>query len=126
MHSAVLLTGPGGRETDDQLCALSTPARGHHRHRCDRAQRTARRRVLEVRREGLVVLDRITREGCEHLPLRIAGEVRAFDAAALIEERFLVQTDRFSHFAMAATVLALGTTPPALVRVTPRTRTTSA
>lgn len=58
-------------------------------------------------REGLVVLDRITREGCEHLPLRIAGEVRAFDAAALIEERFLVQTDRFSHFAMAATVLAL-------------------
>lgn len=58
-------------------------------------------------REGLVVLDRITREGCEHLPLRIAGEVRSFDAAALIEERFLVQTDRFSHFAMAATVLAL-------------------
>lgn len=58
-------------------------------------------------REGLGVLDRITREGCEHLPLRIAGEVRAFDAAALIEERFLVQTDRFSHFAMAATVLAL-------------------
>ncbi|MEU0783110.1 ketosynthase chain-length factor [Streptomyces sp. NPDC006173] len=58
-------------------------------------------------REGLGVLDRITREGCEHLPLRVAGEVRAFDAADLIEERFLVQTDRFSHFAMAATVLAL-------------------
>ncbi|MFE2297521.1 ketosynthase chain-length factor [Streptomyces sp. NPDC059445] len=58
-------------------------------------------------REGLTVLDRITREGCGHLPLRVAGEVRAFDAADLIEERFLVQTDRFSHFAMAATVLAL-------------------
>ncbi|MEU8789511.1 ketosynthase chain-length factor [Streptomyces sp. NPDC048643] len=58
-------------------------------------------------REGLGVLDRITREGCEHLPLRVAGEVRSFEAADLIEERFLVQTDRFSHFAMAATVLAL-------------------
>ncbi|MXM64237.1 ketosynthase chain-length factor [Streptomyces sp. HUCO-GS316] len=58
-------------------------------------------------REGLGVLDRITREGCDHLPLRVAGEVRDFDAAALIEERFLVQTDRFSHFAMAAAALAL-------------------
>ncbi|MFF0189790.1 ketosynthase chain-length factor [Streptomyces sp. NPDC005244] len=58
-------------------------------------------------REGLGVLDRITREGCGHLPLRVAGEVRSFEAADLIEERFLVQTDRFSHFAMAATVLAL-------------------
>ncbi|MEV6528827.1 ketosynthase chain-length factor [Streptomyces sp. NPDC051639] len=57
--------------------------------------------------EGLGILGRITREGCEHLPLRVAGEVRSFDAASLIEERFLVQTDRFSHFAMAATVLAL-------------------
>ncbi|MFF4831724.1 ketosynthase chain-length factor [Streptomyces sp. NPDC001315] len=52
--------------------------------------------------EGLSFLDRVTREGCEHLPLRIAGEVHGFDPAALIEERFLVQTDRFSHFAMAA------------------------
>ncbi|MEU0757114.1 ketosynthase chain-length factor [Streptomyces albogriseolus] len=58
-------------------------------------------------REGLGVLDLITREGCEHLPLRVAGEVRAFDPAALIEDRFLVQTDRFSHFAMAAAALAL-------------------
>ncbi|MFG2309410.1 ketosynthase chain-length factor [Streptomyces sp. NPDC048566] len=58
-------------------------------------------------REGLGALDRITREGCGHLPLRVAGEVRSFEAADLIEERFLVQTDRFSHFAMAATVLAL-------------------
>ncbi|MFD9001053.1 ketosynthase chain-length factor [Streptomyces sp. NPDC059582] len=52
--------------------------------------------------EGVSVLDRVTREGCEHLPLRIAGEVRGFDPAELIEERFLVQTDRFTHFAMAA------------------------
>ncbi|MET9677660.1 ketosynthase chain-length factor [Streptomyces sp. NPDC006482] len=58
-------------------------------------------------REGLGVLDRITREGCEDLPLKVAGEVRGFDASALIEERFLVQTDRFSHYAMAAAQLAL-------------------
>ncbi|MFF9489352.1 ketosynthase chain-length factor [Streptomyces sp. NPDC014676] len=58
-------------------------------------------------REGLSVLDLISREGCDHLPLRVAGEVRAFDPAALVEDRFLVQTDRFSHFAMAAAALAL-------------------
>ncbi|MCB8905470.1 MULTISPECIES: ketosynthase chain-length factor [unclassified Streptomyces] len=58
-------------------------------------------------REGLGVLDRITREGCQDLPLKVAGEVRGFDATALIEERFLVQTDRFSHYAMAAAQLAL-------------------
>nr|APD71788.1 type II polyketide synthase 1 [Streptomyces sp.] len=57
--------------------------------------------------EGLSVLDRVSREGCEHLPLRVAGEVRDFDAVALIEERYLVQTDRFTHFAMAAADLAL-------------------
>ncbi|MFJ3535580.1 ketosynthase chain-length factor [Streptomyces sp. NPDC090109] len=57
--------------------------------------------------EGIGVLDRITREGCEHLPLKVAGEVRSFDASALIEDRFLVQTDRFSHYAMAAASLAL-------------------
>ncbi|WP_055602212.1 ketosynthase chain-length factor [Streptomyces aureus] len=58
-------------------------------------------------REGLGVLDRITREGCQDLPLKVAGEVRGFDASDLIEERFLVQTDRFSHYAMAAAQLAL-------------------
>ncbi|WP_055490537.1 ketosynthase chain-length factor [Streptomyces sp. TP-A0356] len=58
-------------------------------------------------REGLSVLDRVTREGCENLPLRVAGEVRAFDPSSLIEERYLVQTDRFTHFAMAAADFAL-------------------
>ncbi|TWV40388.1 ketosynthase chain-length factor [Streptomyces misionensis] len=57
--------------------------------------------------EGLSVLDRVTREGCEHLPLKVAGEVRAFEAADTIEERFLVQTDRFTHYAMAAADFAL-------------------
>ncbi|GLP65864.1 putative polyketide beta-ketoacyl synthase 2 [Streptomyces sp. TUS-ST3] len=58
-------------------------------------------------REGVAVLDRITRDGCEHLPLRVAGQVRDFDPPSAIEERFLVQTDRFTHFAMAAADLAL-------------------
>ncbi|MCX4820088.1 ketosynthase chain-length factor [Streptomyces sp. NBC_01142] len=57
--------------------------------------------------EGISVLDRVTRPGCEHLPLRVAGEVRAFDPGELIEERYLVQTDRFTHFAMAAADLAM-------------------
>ncbi|MFE3518038.1 beta-ketoacyl synthase N-terminal-like domain-containing protein [Streptomyces sp. NPDC059166] len=57
--------------------------------------------------EGVSVLDRVSREGCENLPLRVAGEVRDFDPVAFIEERFLVQTDRFTHYAMAAADLAL-------------------
>jgi minimal PKS chain-length factor (CLF/KS beta) len=57
--------------------------------------------------EGISVLDRVTREGCEHLPLRVAGEVRAFEPSATVEERYLVQTDRFTHFALAAADLAL-------------------
>ncbi|MFE0522295.1 ketosynthase chain-length factor [Streptomyces sp. NPDC058954] len=56
---------------------------------------------------GLSVLDRVTREGCEHLPLRVAGEIRDFDAATAVEERYLVQTDRFTHFALAAADRAL-------------------
>ncbi|WP_405608152.1 ketosynthase chain-length factor [Streptomyces sp. NBC_00076] len=57
--------------------------------------------------EGISVLDRITREGCAHLPLRVAGEVRDFEPSAVVEERYLVQTDRFTHFGMAAADLAL-------------------
>lgn len=57
--------------------------------------------------EGVSVLDMVSREGCENLPLRVAGEVRDFDPVAFIEERYLVQTDRFTHYAMAAADLAL-------------------
>ncbi|MEU9300991.1 beta-ketoacyl synthase N-terminal-like domain-containing protein [Streptomyces sp. NPDC048269] len=56
---------------------------------------------------GASVLDRVTRAGCEHLPLRVAGEVRGFDPGAMVEDRFLVQTDRFTHHALAAADLAL-------------------
>ncbi|MFC4036472.1 beta-ketoacyl synthase N-terminal-like domain-containing protein [Streptomyces polygonati] len=57
--------------------------------------------------QGTSVLGRVTREGCAELPLRVAGEVSGFDASAMVEERFLVQTDRFTHFGMAAAELAL-------------------
>ncbi|MET7568918.1 ketosynthase chain-length factor [Streptomyces sp. NPDC005492] len=57
--------------------------------------------------EGISALGKVTREGCEQLPLRVAAEVRDFAPAAAVEERFLVQTDRFTHFAMAAADLAL-------------------
>ncbi|MEU2260866.1 beta-ketoacyl synthase N-terminal-like domain-containing protein [Streptomyces sp. NPDC019645] len=58
-------------------------------------------------REGISVLDHITREGCDHMPVRVAGEVRGFDPESLVEARYLVQTDRFTHFAMAAADMAL-------------------
>ncbi|MFJ5777009.1 ketosynthase chain-length factor [Streptomyces sp. NPDC093094] len=58
-------------------------------------------------KEGISALGPVTREGCEHLPLRVAGEVPEFDASDGIEERYLVQTDRFTHFAMAAADQAL-------------------
>ncbi|MER7755808.1 beta-ketoacyl synthase N-terminal-like domain-containing protein [Kitasatospora sp. NPDC097643] len=58
-------------------------------------------------RQGVSVLDRISREGCTELPLRIAGQVRDFDPHAVIDSRYLVQTDRFTHYAMAAADLAV-------------------
>ncbi|MEU0987774.1 beta-ketoacyl synthase N-terminal-like domain-containing protein [Streptomyces sp. NPDC005953] len=57
--------------------------------------------------EGISVLDRISREGCADLPLKVGGEVRDLDPGTMVEDRFLVQTDRFTHFAMAAADLAL-------------------
>ncbi|MFF0203706.1 ketosynthase chain-length factor [Streptomyces sp. NPDC005017] len=58
-------------------------------------------------KEGISALGPVTREGCEQLPLRVAGEVRQFDPEAAVEERYLVQTDRFTHYALAAADLAL-------------------
>jgi minimal PKS chain-length factor (CLF/KS beta) len=57
--------------------------------------------------QGEFVLGPVTREGCTELPLKVAGEVAGFDPADLVEDRFLVQTDRFTHFAMAAADMAL-------------------
>jgi minimal PKS chain-length factor (CLF/KS beta) len=56
---------------------------------------------------GLCALAPIDREGCESSPLRVAGLVRGFDPAQFVHERVLVETDRFTHFALAAVGLAL-------------------
>ncbi|MEE1940169.1 beta-ketoacyl synthase N-terminal-like domain-containing protein [Streptomyces sp. TRM 70361] len=57
--------------------------------------------------DGAVALERITREGCAHLPVRVAGQVDGFDPESVVEPAFLVQTDRFTHFALAAAAWAL-------------------
>jgi minimal PKS chain-length factor (CLF/KS beta) len=57
--------------------------------------------------EGTSVLAPIDREGCEESPLRVAGLVKGFDPAQFVEDRVLVATDRFTHFALAAAGLAL-------------------
>ncbi|HSA49805.1 MAG TPA: beta-ketoacyl synthase N-terminal-like domain-containing protein [Yinghuangia sp.] len=58
-------------------------------------------------REGTGHLTRIHREGCADLPLAVAGLVDDFDAAGRIEDKFLVQTDKFTHFALHAADQAL-------------------
>ncbi|MYV98979.1 beta-ketoacyl synthase N-terminal-like domain-containing protein [Streptomyces sp. SID3343] len=58
-------------------------------------------------RAGVSVLDRISREGCADSPLAVGGEVRDFEPAGTVEEHFLVQTDRFTHFALVAADEAL-------------------
>jgi minimal PKS chain-length factor (CLF/KS beta) len=64
------------------------------------------RAFWKATKEGMSVLDAVSRDGCEHYPLQIAGEVRGFDPKDAIEGQYLVQTDRFTHFAMAAADLA--------------------
>jgi minimal PKS chain-length factor (CLF/KS beta) len=57
--------------------------------------------------DGESSLGLIDRDGCDHLPLRVAGQVRDFEADAVVEGTYLVQTDRFTHFALTAAQLAL-------------------
>ncbi|MDF3289538.1 beta-ketoacyl synthase N-terminal-like domain-containing protein [Streptomyces silvisoli] len=64
------------------------------------------RAFWKATKEGVSALDTISHDGCRNYPLRIAGEVRGFDPADAIEGQYLVQTDRFTHFAMAAADLA--------------------
>ncbi|MGW0661160.1 beta-ketoacyl synthase N-terminal-like domain-containing protein [Streptodolium elevatio] len=58
-------------------------------------------------REGTPRLTRITRDGCDHLPLTVAGLIEDFDPVGTVEDKFLVQTDRFTHFALHAADQAL-------------------
>ncbi|UGQ10794.1 ketosynthase chain-length factor [Yinghuangia sp. ASG 101] len=58
-------------------------------------------------REGTPHLSRIHRDGCADMPLAVAGLVEDFDATGRIEDKFLVQTDKFTHFALHAADQAL-------------------
>lgn len=49
----------------------------------------------------------IKRFDCEGLPTKVAGQLTNFQAADFIPRRFLVKTDTFTHYAWAATELAL-------------------
>jgi minimal PKS chain-length factor (CLF/KS beta) len=57
--------------------------------------------------QGASVLAPVSYAGCTELPLRVAGQVNGFDPEGLIESRYLVQTDKFTHYAMAAADMAL-------------------
>jgi minimal PKS chain-length factor (CLF/KS beta) len=57
--------------------------------------------------EGVSAIAPITRFDATGFPLKLGGEVHDFRAEEAIEGRYLVQTDLFTHFALAASDLAL-------------------
>ena len=58
-------------------------------------------------RSGKSAIRRITRFDPSQYPAQLAGEVDGFDAADYIDQRLIVQTDHWTHMALAATQLAL-------------------
>lgn len=56
---------------------------------------------------GTSAIRRITRYEPRGYPLTLGGELDGFDAADYVEQRFIVQTDRFTHIAMAAAGMAM-------------------
>jgi 3-oxoacyl-(acyl-carrier-protein) synthase len=59
-------------------------------------------------RAGERRLAAIRRFDAAGFPVRVAGEVRGFDAVALLGRRLVTRTDRFTHLALAAVDEALG------------------
>jgi minimal PKS chain-length factor (CLF/KS beta) len=57
-------------------------------------------------REGRSGIGPITRFDASAYPTRLAGEVQGFDADDWLERRLQVQTDRWTHMALAATEMA--------------------
>ena len=56
---------------------------------------------------GKSAIGPITRFDAERYPVKLAGEVAGFDAEKFIEKRLMVQTDRWTHMALAATAEAI-------------------
>jgi 3-oxoacyl-(acyl-carrier-protein) synthase len=61
----------------------------------------------EATREGRSGIARITHFDPSSYPTQFAGEVKGFDATKYIDQRLIVQTDRWTWMAMAATQEAL-------------------
>ncbi len=57
--------------------------------------------------EGVSGVGPITQFDASALPVRIAGEVKGFDPAHYIEAKEIKKMDRFIHFAMAASIMAV-------------------
>lgn len=56
---------------------------------------------------GKSAIQRITRFNPEEFPVQIAGEINNFHPKDFIPQRFIVKTDRFTHYALAASEMAL-------------------
>lgn len=57
--------------------------------------------------EGKSAIRHISRFDPTGFPTQVAGEINDFDPANFIPRRLIVKTDRFTHYALAATELAL-------------------
>ncbi|MEU4834407.1 beta-ketoacyl synthase N-terminal-like domain-containing protein [Streptosporangium sp. NPDC023615] len=62
----------------------------------------------EATREGACAIGPITHYDSGSYPLTVGGELPGFDVTRYVEPRWVVQTDRFTHIAMAAAQMALG------------------
>lgn len=56
---------------------------------------------------GKSAIREISRFDSTDFPTKVAGEIAEFEPADYIPRRFIVKTDRFTHYALAATELAL-------------------
>src|SRR5919197_2592042 len=61
----------------------------------------------EATKSGKSGIRRITRFDPSQYPTQLAGEVDGFDASEYIDQRMIVQTDHWTHMALAATQMAL-------------------